>query len=202
MAFSSLSKVSRNLLLGQAVLFGFMSACYLMLPNLLVGGAGASNFGDSWPTIIPYSLGLVGCALFVFLAAELLGASSWLKLPLYVLAAGYAAELLSTYPYKLNPTFNQLHKATDVAFVLYQLLLGLLCIWYLYRKHLAVVIFAGQLAGALLMFLSLFSYHVLFAGQVLESLAFAIMLVTATAGLSDKSKRIAEFDTSNIRLKT
>jgi len=202
MAFSPLSKVSRNLLLSQAVLFGFMFACYLILPSLVAGGAGASNFGDSWPTIIPYSLGLIGCALFIFLAADRLPKSSWLKLPLYVLVAGYIAELLSTYPYKLNADFNQLHKATDIAFVIYQLGLGLLCAWYLYRKRLAIAVFTGQLGGAVLMFLSLFSLHVLLVGQVLESLSFAIMLIVATSGLRDKSTQIADFDTSNIRLKT
>jgi hypothetical protein len=182
------SYVSRDLFLSQIVLFGCVFICHTLLPNLLAGGAGVSNYGTQWPTIVPYSLALLGSALYVGLAAGLIPKGTdhaWLRVRLYGLAAAYLAVLLSTYPYKLTPQFNQLHKLTDVVFILYELRMGALCAVALYRKKLALVLLSFQILGSILMALSFFRSHTLFTGQLIEALSFALLLVLTAANLSD-----------------
>jgi hypothetical protein len=108
-------KTYRYTLYSQLSLGVFLLVCLILQPHYLFerNEGGMSNFGVHWPTVVPYSLAFWSCGLLILLAARHLPnrVKSYrsVRSVLVLLGAFAIITVLTTYPYKLNDFFDNLH---------------------------------------------------------------------------------------------
>lgn len=173
----------RLILLAQLCLFVCVVICVLLIPHFLFESneGGVSNYGTYAKTIIPYTLGFGICGLLTIRAAVVSAGTHTVRRLLFILGILYLLVLCSTYPYKHNTLYSNLHHTAGAALVLYTVAYGA---WLLVCKPRSVVplaLFTAQLIGFLLAVLTYVSIvHVLFIAELLESTAFGALLVVTT----------------------
>jgi hypothetical protein len=176
--------VSYVLLLSQICLGVPLLLCYVLLPSVARQQAGVSNFGVQWPTSVLYSLGIAACAWFLWVAAiQIAGRFRPLAIGLAALSIVLLAVLLSTYPYKLSPSLNYLHKVMDFVLISVQLVLGLYLALRIHRARLSALLLTLQIIGTVLMYLTTLGLHDLFLSQQITEVSFGSLLVSATSYL-------------------
>jgi len=175
------NKAVRYLLLGQVSLFGFTLLCVLLIPHFLLerNEGGVSNYGLYAKTVVPYTLAFGLCGLLTLWSARFIAKENKaFKTALASLGILLIAALLSTYPYKINDTFNTIHVDIGIALAFLELGLGAWFALFLARDIKNIVLFAIQLIGFILGILTHFgAIHILFVTELLTSLAFGIILV-------------------------
>jgi uncharacterized membrane protein len=171
------------ILLGQISFFFFLSASIALHPGFVFKSneGGVSNYGIHLRTAAPYTLAFGLCAYFSLRAASLYprGERSTrdLRRLLEVYGALVLLTLASTYVYKMGPGFKQLHIAVGVATITFELLASA---WMFHRSKSSwdLGFLVVQATGCLLAGLTLLgALHVLFLGQALADLGFALLLV-------------------------
>jgi hypothetical protein len=182
---------ARLIFSAQVSLFGFLFICFLLLPHFLLEAneGGVSNYGIHLKTIVPYTLGFGICGTLTLRAArvlpQILPRRHVLQRSLYVLGTLYVFALLSTYPYKLNATFDAIHQDIGVILALFMLALGAWLVLALARSTVNILFFTAQCAGFMLAALTYFGLiHVLFIAELLMSSAFGMLLVRSMNTLS------------------
>lgn len=171
-------------MLGQLAFGFFILVCTVLLPHYLFekNEGGISNFGVRSLTAIPYSLAFGLAGIFTLQGVKKLqtktGVQRKLKVALAVLGFMYLAVLVSTFPYKVNGAFNDLHQAVSVLFIILELLLG---VWFAFMVHRNVwtyFLLAALIIGFILATLTHFNLiHVLFIAELLIGLSFGALLV-------------------------
>jgi hypothetical protein len=185
------SKAVRCLIAGQLSLFGFLLVCLLLIPHFLTqhNEGGVSNYGLYAKTVIPYSLAFGLCGILTLRAAWLIpkGTASYkvVKRSLIALGIMFLVVLVSTYPYKVNDTFNTIHIYAGSLLTLLEMLLGGWFALFLARGIWNIVIFAAQIIGIIIGVMTRLNViHVLFITEMLTSLAFGALLVRTMARLT------------------
>lgn len=175
-----MNAVKRYLWLSQASLILCLLICYLMLPSVTDDNGGASNFGDGFPTVIPYALGFALSAVLLWAAASKLsemGPRVRRTAPL-VTAIGVLdlLVLLTTFDRKANHLYYLVHDYLGVALFAYEFALSG---WIVYKTKsytTGLFLLVGSL-GSLAGLLSLVGpLRLLFAGQMIGGIGFGLVL--------------------------
>jgi hypothetical protein len=180
---------------GQASFLGCLAICFGLVPSYLHSEGGVSNYGTLRRTVVFYSLAFGLADFFTGSAAYRLhqqrktALASWL----YVLAGLLVAVLLSTYPYKLNGAFRLVHELVGINLFIFEtsfsawLCLGLARSW----QHLLMLLVF--VVGAFISFITLLGLtHLLFVGQAITAVAFAVLLISCAHSVVAAPKTLLE----------
>lgn len=179
-----MNKAAKFLLASQLVLLVALVICTILLPKFLFSTdqGGASNYGVNAKTIVPFTVGFVGCGLLVILGAGAVE-KQWQH------AKGFRASLrligilcvmvaATTYTYKINNFFDRLHIYSAIAIFFAELPLAF---WYALRLALtstAKRLLIAYMIGFLLAGLTFFGWlHILFVAEVLATFSFGWLMV-------------------------
>lgn len=182
MAYTNgMTKVVRYVALSQLSFFACLSICFITMPRFLLerNEGGVSNYGVHWQTVVPYTLAFLLCSMFLMRAAFVLprSHSGKLRVALLAVVGSLLLVLCSTYPYKLDATFKNIHIAAGVELFCLEIMLAFWLALAFLRDGLGAAILAAQLAGFLLAALTLIGkVHLLFVAQMTTSLAFGLLL--------------------------
>src|SRR5262249_42943798 len=149
---------------------------------------GVSNYGVHAMTIVPYTLGFGLCGAFTLYAAGQASAEperyAGLVKPLVLLGALYLATLISTYRYKTNSTLDNIHIYISITLVITEVVLGVWLAVHVVRDRINWALLTAQGIGFALGVLNyLHLIHILFAIELVTSLAFGALLVRTAAKL-------------------
>jgi hypothetical protein len=179
-----MTKVSRYLLYSQLSLYMGLLVCLVLLPKYLLehDEGGISNYGVHALTVVPYTLAFGLCGLFILKAAASMqpGArsSATLKRALYLLGTLFLFALVTTYFYKLNHIFDDLHILSGILLFVTEMTLGVWFALAISRNTGNSLLLAAQIIGFLLSFLTFIgALHILFIAQLLTSISFSSLLV-------------------------
>ena len=187
-----MNSVKRYLWFSQASLIICLVICYLMLPSVMDYNGGASNFGDGFPTVIPYALGFALSAVLLWAAASKLSEMDQKIRKTAALVATIGVldmlVLLTTFDRKANHLYYLVHDYLGVTLFAYEFALS---VWIVYKtKSFATALFllVGSI-GSLIGLLSLVGpLRLLFAGQMIGGIGFGLVLTvgfpSAIAALS------------------
>jgi hypothetical protein len=176
---------------GQVSFIGFLAVCFALVPSYLRSEGGVSNYGTLRQTIVFYTLAFGLAAFFNGLAARQLERQGRkvLAYNLYALSVLFILVLISTYPYKLNNTFSDIHQLAGLASFAFTFgFAAWLCFKQAFNLN-HLLIFMFLIAGMAMLCVTIIGVaHLLFIGQSVSELAFAVLLVSCTrAILSDKA---------------
>lgn len=178
------SKAVRYLVIAQLSLFGFLFVCFLLLPTFLLRSneGGVSNYGVHFLTVIPYTLAFGLCSIYTYLAARELPANSSthtnLRRVLLCLSVLFFVLLLTTYPYKLNQMWNNIHIYAGVVLMVYEIAVGIWLAAFVAQGYLTILILLVQLVGFILAAFTFYGVgHHLFIAESVASLAFSVLLI-------------------------
>jgi len=179
-----LQKPVRNLIIGQISFFVFIGVCTAIIPKFLFESneGGISNFGVHNSTIVPFSLAFLLSIIFTVMAAEKIKGHTkrliQIRLVLYILASLTLLVLVSTYPYKINSTFKNLHILTGAIIFVFEMAVSFWLALVIYKNKLNSPILLIQLLGFLAAFFTLIGVlHLLFVSQIVTGLAFGALLI-------------------------
>jgi hypothetical protein len=174
-----MSKVTRNVLLGQISLFVFLFICFLIIPHFLFepNEGGVSNYGTYAKTVIPYTLAFGLSGISLLLSAKIIS-NSLIRYSLYALGSLFIAVLVSTYCYKANSALNNIHDYLSAALLIAELIVGTWFGLFISRNPINIGALSLQYVG---FFLGVLNYvginHKLFIAEVIASLGFSILLI-------------------------
>jgi len=179
----AMNRTARLIMLGQLSLFLCLSICFLLIPHFLFESdeGGVSNYGTYARTIVPYTLGFGVCGVLTIRAAlSLPKGSSYrtLRRALILLGALYLLELFSTYPYKVNDIFNNIHVFISAVSALYCMAIGIWFALSVARNPVNITLMLVQSLGFVVAALTYLSYlHVLFIAEMFTGAIFGVLLV-------------------------
>ncbi len=178
------NKVVRYLVLSQLSLFIFLGICIVLIPRFLFdrNEGGVSNYGIHRVTVVPYTLAFLLCGIFVMLAARFIPHTTklfnCLRYALYALACLLLLGLATTYPYKINTTFQYLHIASTITIFCFEMAMAIWMIFALLRDRVNIILLAAQVSGFLIAFFTFIgTIYLLFVAQIITSLAFSALLI-------------------------
>lgn len=184
----------RLVAIGQVTFLVSLLVCLALRPSYLRSEGGVSNYGTLRLTVAFYSLAFIAASLSSGVAGYQLRRQQKNRLvwSMYVLAALFGLVLLSTYPYKLNGFFRDLHELTGGGLFVFELLFSAwLCLGKA-RSRLNISLLAVFLVGFGISFMTTIGLvHLLFVGQIITAVAFAALLVNSL-GKSVSSKTLLE----------
>ena len=175
---------------GQLSLFIFLFISFLLTPHFLLSTneGGVSNYGLYAKTVVPYTLGLGLCGVLTIISAHYLPRKvrsyKTLKWSITILGVLYLIILFSTYPYKINATFNAIHIWAGFSLLLAEMIIGS---WFGFRINpdrknlgLLVLLYLGLSVGVITFFGLV---HALFICQLIIAVAFGVLLIRTTKAL-------------------
>lgn len=174
---------ARLLFVSQLCLSIGLFVCVLLMPHFLFESneGGVSNYGTYTKTVIPYTFGFGICGILTLRVARI-STNRMMHRLLWILGLLYLFVLISTYPYKLDATYDNIHHAAGASLLIYSLGFGMWLSLFRARSIATIALFTAQLIGFLMAILtSLGVLHVLFIAELLSSLAFGVLLTVATA---------------------
>lgn len=187
---------ARDLVLGsQLALVLTLALCLPLMPHFLFSTnmGGISNYGVHARTVVPYTAGITVSSLLLALAGRRLSRDGHRGLALICSTTGvlFAINVLSTYPYKLGPTWGLVHSVCAILLAVAELA-GALAVARLVDDRTSYAALAVTVAAFLVMTLSFFgTLHVLFAAEVLTGCAFGFLLVHGVGWAEDTGPSFA-----------
>jgi hypothetical protein len=162
---------------------GFI-VCYSVQPTNW-SQQGISHFGNFRASVLPYSAGLLLCALFMALEADALpngGPSFVAYRSLLRATAALLAFLLLIPSWKFGAMVGWLHRTVSAGFFLSQIGVGLCLCVMAWQSRLVASLFGVQLMGSFIVLLSAANMTpMLFGSQVVTELTFGLLLIVGTA---------------------
>jgi len=183
----------RLLLIAQLCLFAGLLICVLLMPHFLfeANEGGVSNYGTYAKTVVPYTLGFGGCGIITIQAALRISRKDTSRKLLLTLGLLYLFVLLSTYPYKLDGFYHDVHELAGAALVIYTVAFGM---WLSLRKTRStptLLLFTAQCLSFLLAALTYTRLiHILFIAEFLVSTAFGTLLICSFKQLASTDETI------------
>ena len=178
------NKVANYLILSQLSLLTFLAICTGLLPGFLFSRneGGMSNYGVHAKTVVPYTLAFLLCTICIGQAARILPRTTRFlrsfRHGLYAAACLFFLVLITTYPYQTNTLFGDLHLAVTVIIFWFQTALAVWMALIVLKDKLSLIIFALELAGFAMAFLTFLTViHLLFVAQLITGATFGILLV-------------------------
>jgi len=144
---------------------------------------GVSNYGVHVLTVVPYTLAFGLGGVFMLLAVQAIPQHikpSRREVRIVLSTLGYLLllVLLTTYPYKINRFYDNLHIFTSIVLFVTELIVGTWLVARLVSDRVNATLLAIQIFGSLLSLLTLAGVlHVLFISQFIVGLAFGALLV-------------------------
>ena len=180
------SKVVYYVKLSQLSFFWFLAICTVLMPRFLLerNEGGISNFGVHALTVVPFSLAFTVCAACLWQAAHLLATKTPLAKQFRTVLLGFSIllflTLLSTYPYKINQSFDAIHIWMGI--ILFYAELGA-AVWLTFKivrnKSSYLLLFVGVIGFALATLTLIGWLHLLFISQMVTAAAFGLLLIKA-----------------------
>jgi len=175
----------RYVWLSQLSLWACLTVCTILMPHFLFerNEGGVSNYGVHALTVVPYSLAFGLGGTFLLMAAYHLPTlreipRHRLQFVLAMLGCLLLLVLLTTYPYKVNKFYNQLHIYTSTALFVVELLTAIWMALRLAPDRIKLSLFTMQVFGSALSLLTLVGVlHVLFISQFIVGVSFGALLV-------------------------
>ncbi len=191
-----MSQATRYIIFSQVSLFAFIALCTILMPHFLFerNEGGASNYGLHSRTIIPYSLanGLAGLGLILaaFRTPRTPKIQLILKISASVFGALYLIILVSTRDYKVSHLYNLVHVDSTLVLFIFETALAIFLVSRCVRSLKSRLFFLVQFAGFIVLLLTLFNQiHLLFIGETLTSLGFALLYTAAFSELTKQSQK-------------
>lgn len=176
-------KAVRKLILSQVVFAASLAVCYLLWPADAETFHALSNYGATWPTVIPYAFGFFAVAVLMYLAARDLPKNTDVNRKLANIFVGLAAIslLVLAVPYSVNMVFVVLHLITGGILFVAEVAVAAWLVLKVHRDAINVTLFGVQLSGFILMFFALdqvglISREYVAVGQLLAIGAFSAVL--------------------------
>jgi hypothetical protein len=188
-----MKQCAQYLLFGQIGLFAFLIVCLLLNPHFLLESneGGISNYGLYAKTIVPYTLAFGSAGIFTLLGARATPNRS-LRIALYLLGFLFLSVLVSTYFYKINHAFDNIHEYTSAMLFIMELVLGSWFVLGMKRSSLAIIGLLIQYAGFTLSVLNdTHIIHKLFIAEVAASFGFSLLLIMRANSSSSGSPQPA-----------
>ena len=174
------SSALRNLVYAQLSFFSFLLLTVLLLTYRgFEDNHGLSYYGEHMDTIIPYGLGLLTCALFIWRGASSL--SGPLGSALRALSVLLVLDLAT--PDTINDAFYWAHVAVSTLLFLLEFAIGLGLVLTVLRAQLIALFAAQFFTGLIAMFSQFHVIHLLSVGILGFQLAFGVLLVVAVREL-------------------
>jgi hypothetical protein len=143
---------------------------------------GVSNYGIHRVTIVPYTLAFLLCGIFILQAVRFIPRTPrsyiLLRYALCALACLLLIGLTTTYTYKINTSFKNLHVVSVILIFCFEMAMAIWISLVLDRNWANILLLAIQALGftiALLTYIG--TMHLLFVSQIITSLAFGVLLV-------------------------
>ena len=181
---------------GQVMIGVFLLMCIALHPGFVLkrDEAGLSNYGIHTKTVVPYSLAFILGAWFSFIASRLIHPVDRKSRLLLLILRSYACilivDLVSTYLYKVNNSFNDLHVGANVIAALFETGAAIWMFCSSANRRLNVWWICLEVAGFLLGALTVLNLlHLVFAAEVGMALGFAMLLIDASQGVALQAKR-------------
>lgn len=179
------STPARDVAIGQVAFAAFIALCVALHPGFVLKAneGGISNYGVHAKTLVPYTLALGLASLFSLRGARSIrvrdGRSRRVRLVLNAYGALMALTLVTTYPYTLDVALKDLHDGVGAVVFAFELVTAAAMVRSLGRRR---GVFLVQLAGFVVGAVTFVGdAHLLFAAQVVSGVAYAVILVSATA---------------------
>jgi hypothetical protein len=175
------------MLYSQISLAVMLLICVPLMPRFLFTSnmAGVSNYGVHGRTVVPYTAGILICVWLLLRAAAHLartGTDRGLARLCRVVAWLHLLNLLSTYPYKIGPTWALVHSICAILLAVAELAGAVILAVLLLRDRAGYVLMALAVGAFVVMALTQMGFlHLLFVGEVITSAAFGVLLVRAVA---------------------
>lgn len=177
----------KYLLTGQVLLFFFLFICLLLNPRFLFTSneGGISNYGLYAKTVIPFSLSTIsGAGLAI--VASLSIVNDRLKLLIRLWAGLALSSLVSTYPYKINHVYRDIHIYLSLILLIYEVCFCSYLVFRLVEDKINLAFWFLMIATLILGILDAFKVvHLLYVIEVVEGLAFAVILVRSVKYLPE-----------------
>lgn len=179
------STPARAVAIGQVAFAAFIAVCVALHPGFVLKAneGGISNYGVHAKTWLPYTLALGSASFFSFRGARSVlvhdGRSKRMRLALNAYGTLMALTLVTTYPYRLDIVLKDLHDGVGAVVFVFELVTAAVMVRALGRRRgVFVVQVAGFVVGAVTF---MGGAHLLFLAQVVSGVAYAVILVSATA---------------------
>lgn len=172
---------SRYVLWSQLALLITLIICVVIRPAIVFSKnqGGLSNYGTEMPTLLFFSAGLWICiGLLVTVLYRLKNHSlSWVLLSLIL---GYGLLTISTYPYKINELFENIHILVGFFVALLQLVLATFIAIRLRFDGVARVALCIMILGVVVGILTAIqTINQLFTAQFISAIGFGIIFIHA-----------------------
>ncbi len=169
--------------IGQIALGLSLLLCLVIIPRYFfrLDQGGVSNYGTEQQTVWLFVFGFGAAALGALLAAARLPTGvvhrRRLQFELVVLAVLYLAVLFSTFSYKDNEAYRQLHVQAALVLFVWMLTSALWLRFVVVRDVIMKRLFIVLAVGFVLSGLTFLGYlHVLFTAQLVSGIAFGYMM--------------------------
>ncbi|MBO3745369.1 hypothetical protein J5X84_04755 [Streptosporangiaceae bacterium NEAU-GS5] len=173
------SRAVLDVVSGQILLFGGLVVCVALVPAGLGANKGFSFFGIHWLTVVPYAVGVLGCALFTRRALR--AAAPATPAPARARQAADAFGLL-TAGLVVTPDYAEnvlawTHRALGASLFVIQLVLAARLVAWAGGDPLSAAFWLFQLGGGVICAIYVLRAEgFLLQGQVLFQLAFGVVL--------------------------
>lgn len=177
----------------QIILLLTLFICVLIIPEIVttLPQGGLSNYGTSSRVTWIFSTGFWIAIVLQLLAARRHN-RMFLRRVLFGSALLLALLVVSTYPYKVNPFFENVHILVGFIVALYQLVTA----WLLIKRNhfdgvskLVAVFFLGSIVTGLS---TIFAIGLLFTSQLLGGIGYGILLVHSAYNNETGAKNVQE----------
>lgn len=165
-------------------MFLFLGICVAIVPHVLLARdeGGVSNYGVYGKTVAPFTIAFIVCGVFILMAAHIAPRSPTVlerfRGALHILGLLFLLLLITTYPYKLNPTLKDIHVGVGSILFCFEMAMGIWMTFVFQRDWITLPLLLLQSIGFLLAFVTVIGVlHILFISQMLASLAFGILLL-------------------------
>lgn len=176
-----MDEIKKYLVYSQVSLLFLLGVCTVIIPSVAKKEGGVSNFGNHISTVVIYIMAFLLDATFLYLAASKIQKYNkkliYISRGIMVLCGLLIAVLVSTFPRHFNYTFSAIHDYIAIILYSYQLLITL---WIIKKKFSSLVFtfLIIQFVGSAISLLSILKVvDLLYVGQIVGSLGFALVLI-------------------------
>ncbi len=171
----------RYLKSSQIYLFAWIIVASFIASSVVRTNGGVSNYGNHLSTLPFYTLGFIGAAVNIWLAANALKKINkkykMLAIYLNVLSVFLVLVFVTTFPRRFGNIYSVIHDDISKGLFVYELILAA---WLLKKRATleSIIYFLIMLTGSLIGLLSsMHVLHLMFVGQMMGAFGFALLLV-------------------------
>ncbi len=162
----------------QASLAITLCICVLIRPSVLISlpQGGLSNYGTESQTIVVFSVGFWVATVFLLIAAKK-SQDIRLKKTMSFFAVLLALLIISTYPYRINTFFENIHILIGFTVGTFQLISAYLLARWVHFDNVSRIAGLFLLGSIITGISTIFSTGLLFTSQLLGGLGYGTLLV-------------------------